>query len=558
MISSQAPSTETIPQLSPGFFDCEAWARATAQPGDWFDERAAQHAVDFFPRFLTHTKGVWAGKPFHLLPWQRSIVRAAFGWKRSDGTRRFRQIFLEVPRKNGKTGFAAGIALYLAFASGEAGAEVYCAATTKAQANITFKEAARMRSQNAALKERTDAFKFNISAPKTFSKLEVISGDFGDKDGLNISGLVGDEIHKWKDRELLDVLQTATGARSQPMEVYTTTSGLDEESLWSEMHDHAVLVRDGEADDHELLPVLYGADETDDPFAPASWAKANPSLGETISVEYLEKKAAKAKRQPSFYNTFLRLHLNVKTKQTTAWLPPEEWKACDIRPITPELLAGRRCWGGIDLGSTTDLTAFVLAFEPDEDDIIDLVPFFWMPEARIEPGTKKDKVPYAKWVKDGLIFSTEGNVVDYDAMRLKIAGVEGAGGLMHDYQIVDVARDRWNATHLSTQLMGEGLEIVDFGQGFASMSAPCKEFERRVMNRTVNYGGNPVLEWMGRCTDVAHDPAGNIKPVKPDRKKSAKRIDGIVASIMAIGRLIATQKPDEGSMDTFLSAPVMR
>jgi phage terminase large subunit-like protein len=540
-----------------GLFDAEAWAARTAKPGDWFDERAAAHACAFFPRYLRHTKGRWAGRPFDLLPWQRSIIRAAFGWKRADGLRRFRNVFLEVPRKNGKTGLAAGVALYLAFASGEVGAEVYCAATTKEQANITFREASRMRALSPQLRERTDAFKFNLSAAKSFSKLEVLSSDHGNKDGLNTSGLVGDEIHQWRDRDLHDVLTTSTGARDQPMEFYTTTAGLDVESLWTDMHDHAMRVRDGEVDDHELLPVLYGAEEDDDPFDAATWAKANPSWGAILKPEYLEKKAARAKREPSFYNTFLRLHLNIKTKQTTTWLPAAEWKACNIRPVTPDLLAGRRCWGGLDLSSTTDITAFVLVFEPGPDDVIDLLPFFWLPQAGLEARAARDRVPYQAWVERGHIALTDGNVVDYDAIRRRIAGAEGAGGLMHEYQIVDIARDRWNATHLSTQLMGEGLAIVDFGQGFASMSAPCKEFEKRVMNRTINWGGNPVLEWMGRCTDVMQDAAENMKPVKPERKKTGKRIDGIVAAIMGLGRFIGAEHSDEGSLDDYLSNPVM-
>jgi phage terminase large subunit-like protein len=532
-------------------FDAEAWAKSTAKPDDWFDERAAEHAAQFFPRYLRHTKGRWAGQPFFLLPWQRSIVRAAFGWKRVNGKRRFRIIWCEVPRKNGKTGLAAGIGLYLAFAVGEIGAEVYCAASIKTQASIAFNEAKRMRAQSPKLRELTNAFKHNISRPDNFSKLEVIASDYGNLDGLNLSGLLGDEVHAWKNREFYEVLHTAEGAREEPMEFLITTAGTEMDTLGGEMHERAQAVRDGHVEDHGFLPVIYAASKDDDWTDPAVFAKANPSLGSTITLEAIAVEAERAKTLPRYLNAFKRYHLNIWTEQETIWLPHDKWLACSRGPesVTLEALAGRRGFGGLDLSSTTDLTALAIDF-PRDDGGCDLWMHFWMPSEGIAERDKRERTSYAKWAAEGWITLTEGNVVDYDVIRRTITGeAPGASpdflaksraeAIVNRVELVSLARDRWNSTQLTTQLMGDGVEVKDFGQGYASMSAPSKDFEKLVIEGKLNHGGNPVLDWMARVVTVLPDAADNIKPVKPDRRRSSKRIDGIVAAIMARGLAIA-------------------
>lgn len=537
-------------------FNPEAWAAATAGPGDWFDSFAADRVCAFFPRYLRHTKGRWAGQPFELEAWQRQTLRAAFGWKKADGSRRFRIVYVEIPRKNGKTSLAAGVALYLAFADGEPGAEVYCAATDKNQARICFDEAKKMRSRSPWMLANTNAQKDNVARPDLFwQKLEVISAEEGSKHGLNVHGLVGDEIHEWKGRGLYDVLHTATGARQQPLEFLITTAGSAPESFCGETHDHALKVRDGILEDREFLPVLFAADADDDITAPATWAKANPSLGRTVAVDWMAKEAQKAIDQPSYRNTFKRLHLNIWTEQETLWLPPEHWKACALDPCALDIanFAGRKCYGALDLSTTTDLTALALLFpRPDPDDPVrfDLWAHFWLPAADIDKRVRRDRVPYDVWARDGFLTLTEGNVVDYDVIRRRITGVLPAGAepdlvaaakaaaLVNQVEIVELAHDRWNSVQLVTQLqndMGESWPIR-FGQGYAEMSPAAKEFERLVMGHALNHGGNPVLRWMASCVSVAQDPAGNIKPVKPDRRKSTKRIDGIVAGIMTVGR----------------------
>lgn len=539
-------------EIAPAFFDAEAWAAATARADDWFDERAAEHVCAFFPRYLRHTKGRWAGQPFFLLPWQRSVLRAAFGWKRAGGTRRFRIVWVEVPRKNGKTGLAAGVGLYLAFASGEAGAEVYSGASVKTQAAIAFNEAKRMRAQSPQLRERTNAFKYNISCAESFSKYEVIASDYGTLDGLNLSGLIGDEVHAWKNREFYEVLHTAEGARSEPLEFLITTAGTEIDSLGGEMHEHAGRVRDNLIEDHSFLPVIYAADKEDDWTDPQTWAKGNPSLGATVTLDALAAEAERAKKLPRYLNAFKRYYLNIWTEQETVWLPPDKWAACNrgAETVTLSALAGRRCFGGLDLSSTTDLTALALIFP--RDDGADLWAHFWLPKEGLADRVRRDRVPYDKWAEAGFITLTEGDVVDYDVIRRMITGEapgadaaflakSRAAAIVNQVHLVALARDRWNATQLTTQLMGDGVEIRDFGQGYASMSSPCKEFEKIVVEGKLNHGGNPVLDWMARVVTVRTDGADNLKPVKPDRRRSSKRIDGIVAAVMAKGLADAEQ-----------------
>lgn len=546
--TSAAPSTDGGTLT----FDVAAWAASTARPGDWFDTLAADHAANFFPRFLRHTKGKWARQPFELIPWQLALVRTIFGWKRADGLRRFRIVYVEVPRKNGKTGLAAGIALYLAFAAGESGAEVYCAANDTGQAEICFNEAKRMRSSCPWLCDHTDAWKHNISAQEGWSKLEVLSANVGTKDGLNPSAFVFDEVHASKTRDLYDVLDTATGAREQPLELLITTAGSETISLCGELHEHAERVRDGDADDHEFLPVIFAAGADDDIADPATWAKANPSLGYTIVPEYIAKKLKRARDMPSGMPAFKRLHLNIWTAVERPWIRPEQWVKCNAgaASVTLDALAGRDCYAGLDLSTTTDLTALALLFPPQGGARWDLWVHFWLPRDGIAERVKQDRVPYTLWEEQGFVTLTPGNVVDYDAIRALITGKgehgspeAEAASLRRRFRIRELVRDRWNAAHLTTQLMADGLTVVDLGQNFAGMSAPCKEFERLIAAGDLNHGGNPVLDWMAGIVSIKDDGADNIKPVKPDRRKNSKRIDGIVASVMALARAMTASKP---------------
>lgn len=518
-------------------------AQGDAPPGCWFDEAAANRAVRFFEVCLTHTKGEWAGTPLKLSDWQADrIIRPLFGWKRADGTRRYRTAYIQIPRKAGKSTLAAGIALYLLMADNEPGAEVYSAAADRDQAAIVFEMAKSMADASEPLRKRVQPFKRALTVPSTGSSYKVLSSEAYTKHGLSAHGIVVDEVHALPDRELWDVLTTSTGARRQPLTVAITTAGFDRHSLCYELYDYGCKVRDGIIEDAGFLPVIYEASEDDDWKAPETWRKAHPGLGISVKEDYFAAECAKAQQMPTYENTFKRLLLNIWTEQDTRWLPMDAWDACGAE--LPDL-EGRTCYAGLDLSTTTDITALVLAFPIGST--VHLLPFFWVPSEGIHKRAKRDRVPYDVWVKQGHIEATPGNVIDYDTIRARV------NELAERFDIREIAIDRWNATQLATQLTGDGFEIIAFGQGYASMSAPCKELEKRVLGREVNHGNHPVLRWMASNVSVTMDAAGNMKA---DKAKSSERIDGIVASLMALGRVIANQedRPSvyEGGAFTFI------
>ena len=510
----------------------------------WFDEEAADRAEAFFPRFLVHIKGEWAGQPFVLEPWQRDgIVRPLFGWKRKDGTRRYRTVYVEVPRKQGKSTVAAGIALYLLFADHEPGAEIFSAAADRDQAAIVFDLAKQMVLASPELRKISEIYKRSIVVTRTGSAYHVLSADAHTKHGKNASGVIFDELHAQPNRELWDVLNTSTGARRQPVTVAITTAGYDRESICFEVHDYACKVRDGVIPDDTFLAVIHAASDTADWKDPVVWKAANPGLGKTVKLAYLEQEARKAGETPSYQNTFRRLHLNQWTQQNTRFIDLAMWDACS-GTVDVESLKERYCSAGLDLSSTTDLSAFVMLFPPKDpeegsepDLAYDVLAWFWMPEENIAKKSRRDRVPYDAWVRDGLIEATPGNVVDYDRIKERIVSIS------QEHYIHELAIDRWNATQIATQLSNEGITVVPFGQGYRDMSAPTKDLEALIVSKRIRHGGNPVLRWMADNVSVKQDPAGNLKP---DKAKSTGRIDGIVALTMALGR--SNVNPPSGSI----------
>jgi phage terminase large subunit-like protein len=363
------------------------WRRKSkVSEGLWFDERAAQGAVRFFERLLVHVKGEWAGRSFKLQGWQREeIIRPLFGWKRQDGTRRYRTAYIEIPRKNGKSSLAAGIALYLFFADDEYGAEVYSAAADRDQAGIVFGLASDMVATSPELAKRCQVYKRAIVNPGTMSTYRVLSADAPTKHGLNAHGVVIDELHAQPNRELVDVLVTSTGARRQPMVVAITTAGFDRESVCWEYHEYARQVLSGIIEDESFFAYIRAAEEDDDWTDPAVWQKANPGLGVTVKLDYLETEARRAEQVPAYQNTFRRLHLNQWTQQESRWMDMTAWDACG-EPIDAKLLEGQVCYGGLDLASSSDLASLGLIFpaESGEEERFAWLPFFLDPEG--QPG----------------------------------------------------------------------------------------------------------------------------------------------------------------------------
>lgn len=494
--------------------------------GLWFDERAARMAVAFFG-LLHHWKGEWAGQPIQLEGWQQFQTANLFGWRRADGTRRFRTAYVEVPRKNGKTLWAAGTGLYLMAADGEPGAEVYSAATKRDQARISHTDATQMVRRSPALRREIADVKDNLHHVGLAAKFEPLGRDADSLDGLNVHGVIADEVHAWKTRDMWDILETATGARRQPLMLAITTAGTDRQSLCWQLHEYTEKILSGLVQDDSFFGIIYTIDEGDDWEDEATWYKANPNLGVSKSLDDMRRLAARAREMPAQLSAFLRLHLCMWEQVAERWLAPEAWMACGSEPL-PDLTR-QVCYGGLDLSSTTDLTALVWVF-PDAGRVY-VLPRFWIPEDNLHERARRDRVPYEAWLRQGLITATPGNVVDYDFVLAQIAED------VHQFRPKELAFDRWGATRITTQLMAEYGDdfVIQFGQGFASMSAPMKELERLVLERKLGHGGNPVLAWMADNVSPAMDAAGNIKP---DKARSRERIDGIVALIMALDRAL--------------------
>ena len=493
-----------------------------SERGLYFDEKAGARILRFFD-FLRHSIGEYAGKPFVLSAWQQAYLWVLFGWKRADGLRRFRISYLEVARKNGKSSMASGIALYLLEGDGEQGAEIYSAATKRDQAKIVHGEAVRMVRASKALSSRITLRADNMFDLKTNSKFEPLSSDYNSLDGLNIHGAIVDELHAHKTRDLWDVLETATGARRQPLIFAITTAGVSRQSICREQHDYLEKVLDGSVEDDSYCGIIFTLDDNDAYEDDRVWVKANPNLGISAKYEDLQKKLIKAKEMPSELNAFLRLHMNVWTQAENRWIDPDAWALCSGRTEI-ERLRDEPCFGGLDLSSTTDLTALVLKF-PRTGDVLC---WFWIPEDNIVLRERRDRVPFSAWVRGGYVETTPGNVIDYEYIKDRIRKVskEFRG-------LKELGYDPYMATQIAIQLEEEGYNVVPVRQGWVTMSPALKQLEKEYLGKELKHGDNPVLKWMAANLVVKQDSAGNYTP---DKAHSIDRIDGIVALCVALSR----------------------
>ena len=493
-----------------------------------YDKDAADFAVMFIES-LCHTKGTWAGKKFELIDWQEQIIRDLFGTLKPNGYRQFNTAYVEIPKKQGKSELAAAVALLLCCGDGEERAEVYGCAADRQQATIVFDDMVRMC---PALNKRVKilASQKRIIYTPTNSFYQVLSAEAYSKHGFNIHGVVFDELHTQPNRKLFDVMTKGSGdARMQPLYFLITTAGTDTNSICYETHQKAKDILEGRKIDTTFYPVIYGADESDDWTDPRVWRKANPSLDITVGIDKVEAACNSAKQNPSEENSFRQLRLNQWVKQAVRWMPMEKWDACAF-PVDEDELEGRVCYGGLDLSSTTDITAFVLVFPPlDEDDKYVVLPYFWVPEDTLDLRVRRDHVPYDLWERKGYLQTTEGNVVHYGYIEKFIEK------LGERFNIREIAFDRWGAVQMVQNLEGMGFTVVPFGQGFKDMSPPTKELMKLVLEKRIAHGGHPVLRWNMDNIFIRTDPAGNIKA---DKEKSTEKIDGAVATIMALDRAI--------------------
>ncbi len=499
--------------------------------GRYFDKKAAMRAIHFIEK-LKHTKGEWAGQRFRLEPWQQFVLWNIFGWKNADGTRRFRYAYIEIARKNGKTALSAGIGLYMLFADGESRPEVYSAATVKDQAKICFSDAVEIV-KATDLKNYLTPYRNSIVYELKGGTMKPLSSDYGTHDGLNPSCGIIDEFHAHKDSGMFDVIKSAFGARRQPLMFVITTAGFNKSGACYAYRENVIKVLRGVNEDDSLFGIIYTLDDKSEWDDPKMWIKANPNLGVSLSADYLADQVKDAKNRPEAVRNVMTKNVDLWVDAERTWILDDAWQKC-IGTTAPADLKGCACWGGLDLSNVSDITAYVLLFH--ENDRFQLLPHFWIPEEKMREKIRKENINCDKWVAEGYVTVTPGNVIDYDFVKADILRI------VADYDLRTSAYDRWNSSQTIIDLQNEGMECNPFGQGYGSMSAPTKEFEKLVLTGKIEHFGNPVLRWMLASTLVKTDPAGNIKP---DKEKSTQKIDGIVAAIMALGEWMTAQANDE-------------
>ena len=504
-----------------------------------FDEQTAQDATDFFCNYLQFIEGDKAGKPFELEMWQQAIIANLFGWKRRDGSRRYREAFIFVPRKSGKTPLAAGIVLLMAYTDGEPGAQLYSAAGEREQAALTYRHAAGMIVKNPTLNKSARIY-------RTFKSIEfwngtqtykALSSDSDTKHGLNAHLIINDELHIQRNRDLVDTLETSTASRRQPMIIHITTAGWNKETICYEKYEYACKVRDGIIPDGSFLPVIYELKEEDyDKWNNEKvWRKANPNLGVSVSLDYLKKQCQKAQDIPAYENTFRRLHLNQWTEQETRWIKMDAWDKCTREPKIDNNII----WvGGLDMSSTQDLTCFdALGF--DADGVLHWHTYPFIPEVGAALRERQDNVPYLTWARQGMIELTPGDYIDHGYIERRIIELDKI------FHFKEVAFDPKFIGQIVTNLTNAGIECTGFGQGIMSISSPAKAFETLIGKGMIAHGNHPVMNWAVSNVMVKMDENENIKPLKISR---IQRVDPVIAGLMALGRLIAEDRRPKQSV----------
>lgn len=488
-----------------------------------FDGYEAQRRINFFENVLTHVKGHQCGEPLKLQKWQRDFIATLFGWKEeSTGFRRYRSTYLQIGRKAGKSTIAAGVALSCLHMDGEGGAEIYCAAGDRNQAGLVYGMAADMTRAAEALDEESKVRRSvkRILHERSNSFLVAVAANDGAIHGTNPHCVVMDELHVWRGRDLYDAFHTGMGARTQPLEVMITTAGWDEDSICFEIRELAGNVRDGIIDDPTFLPVIFEPPEGADWKRESTWKKANPNYGVSISKQYMKSECEKAKKNPAYENAFRRLLCNQWTRQSQRWLSMEDWKAC---PGTKQPIEPGGNVAGFDLSSTTDLTAWCIY-----DPVACRMRWrFWIPEDKAQELEQRDQVPYSMWKRQGFLETTPGRSIDYTYI------IQAMASDIEEFGVYLVGYDPWHALQVRMQLEAEtGVETVEVRQGYAKLTAPCKELERLLSAQELDHGNNPIAKWCASNVDIKPDVNGNIIPKKPGL--SRKKIDGIAAALCAI------------------------
>ncbi|WP_228879323.1 terminase large subunit [Paraburkholderia saeva] len=510
--------------------------RHGAKRGIVFSPAHASHCIDYIQSQFHHIKGTLAGKPLVLDPWQLFWTAVLIGWRRVDtGLRRFRTGYEEVARKNGKSTWKAALADYLFLMDGEGGPEVYTMATTREQAMSVFKPALENYKHRV---RRSSKFKRAVKVHDGTNQERIVFGGGTFRplpanadylDGLNPSAVIVDELHAHPSRKVWDVMESALGARSQPLIDAITTAGYILDGICTEIRGYLVMILRGKKVDDAFFGYVYTLDEGDDPFDERVWQKANPGLGSAKTIAYMRAVATKAAELPSAKANFLTKDLNVWVNSALSWFDLAVWDKCG-KPFERNDLRGRRCFGGLDLSSTQDLTAFVLLFPPDDEDgEWYLLAWIFVPRSKVELQSESDAAPYAEWEKQGWLTVTDGAVTDYAVVRRAIVDACAV------YDVQDIAFDTWNATHLANELLDLDVPMMQLQQNMGGLSPGAKLLERITYGKRLRHGGNRVLRWCAGNVTLLLDTNENIRP---NKKTSTGRIDPIVATCMAATRAL--------------------
>jgi len=502
----------------------------------YFDEAAAEFVCGFI-ECLPHIKGEWARqkRTIKLEQWQQFILCTVFGWKRRDGSRRFRTVYIEVARKNAKSTLSSGVGLYMLVADGEPGAEVYSAATTRDQARIVWEDAKRMAEKTPDLRQFGVKAHAHAITNDDGGSFKALSAEAKNLDGLNIHCGIIDELHAHRTREVFEVLETGTGARSQPLLWCITTAGSDRSGICYEQRGYALKILDRAVEDETYFGTVYTLDEKDDWADETTWGKANPNLGVSAKLDDLQRKAAKALQQTAAQPGFLTKHLDQWVNADQAWMDMRKWDACGDPTLNIEDFRGEPCWLGVDLASKTDIAALTALFAREGKRY--LFRYCWAPEDTVDGSTNSQ---YAGWAIEGRLLTTDGATTDFDEIGDKIRD------LAREYDLRAAAFDPWQALKLMQELQAEGVPVVEYRNTIGNLSEPMKQLEADVLDGHVVHEGCPMAAWMVSNVVCHRDQKDNVMPRK---EHAVNKIDWPVSAIYAYGVYLRDESAQEIDLD---------
>lgn len=519
------------------------WIEDAEKDGFTLNHKKGMRIIEFFPAFLNHTTGKMAGQPFHLMPFQQFTMYNLFGWEDKNGIRRINTVYDKRAKKNGKTAEMAGLALYCMSFDMEMAAQVFVGATKEEQARLCWNQAKMFIDSPVANPSLSQlgfkCFQRIIRFEKTQSEMRPLGGDSKTQDGINSHLSIIDEYHAHKDDSVKENLESSSVNRSQPITYHITTAGVNLASFCKLYEDSVIEVLEGRKRDDHLWIMIHDLDDGDDWENEENWAKANPLLGQGLAIDNIRKEYIKAVNQFSKIPNFKTKHLNMWVDAPEIWIPNEIWMKNKVDEIPLDKFKQFGSIAAVDLSTTTDITAYVILSEPDENECRYVLPFFFVPKDTIEQRSKEDRVPYDFWHREGYIIATPGNVIDYEYIKKKI------NETYFDLKVKRVEFDKWNATQLATELSESGIEVSYFSQAIGVISFPTKEFEKLVYEGKILHDGNPVLAWMLSGCVIYKDANENIKVHKGQSNKNGKRIDGIVAIITALGGSLTPEEDEK-------------